>query len=146
MRRIAAMLAAVLLGAASPAPRLNYLGAWRITGSQPAPWVKPGHSFGRRDIDHLDGRQLTFSSRAIAAPAPLACNGPHYEVKQVGPDYLFQGNLTRPAAQARALGYAPTITTLETGCEIDFHFIDADAALFALNNRLYRIERVKGAR
>ncbi|MGE5723286.1 MAG: hypothetical protein ACM3YM_12585, partial [Sphingomonadales bacterium] len=63
------------------------------------------------------------------------------------PDMLFQGTLTDPERQARALGYASgrTIRTLETGCEgaIDFHFIDARTALFALNNRIYRLERVR---
>jgi len=142
----ALLLLSALAGASPAAARLNFLGTWHIIGSQTAPWVRPSDTFGRADIDHLDGKRVIFSSRAITAPVPLACKGPNYEVKDVPPDYLFQGTLTAPAAQAKALGYVrPTVTTLETGCEgaIDFHFIDDNTALFALNNRLYRMERVR---
>jgi hypothetical protein len=140
------LLFAAALAAGSPAP--VYLGTWRIAGSQSAPWVEPGETFGRSDIDKLDGRMVTFTKRSIAAPAPLACTGPRYALKEVPPEGLFQGNLSDPASQAKALGYGPTVRTLETGCEglIEFHFIDRDHALFALNNRLYRLERVARSR
>jgi hypothetical protein len=146
---LAAIMSLAALGEASQAaPGASYLGTWRITGSQLAPWYKLGDALSPSDVRHLTDARVTFAARAITAPVPLACKGPHYEVKEVGPDYLFQGSLTDPAAQAKALGYRPKITTLETGCEglIDFHFIDADTALFGLNNRLYRMERVKRAR
>ena len=52
--------------------------------------------------------------------------------------------MTDPDKQAVALGYRiPQIMTLQTGCPdiIDFHFVDANTAMFALDNRLYRMER-----
>jgi hypothetical protein len=143
---LALLLCMPAVGAASPAgSKLHFLGAWRVTGSQLAPWYKRGDALSASDVRHLTGARVVFSAHAITAPVPLACKGPHYEVKEVPPDFLFQGTLTDPAAQAKALGYKPTIVTLETGCEglIDYHFLDPDTALFALNNRLYRIERVK---
>jgi hypothetical protein len=143
---LAVLLCVPALAAASPpGPKLDFLGNWRIAGSQLAPWYKRGDALSPSDVRHLTGARVTFSARAIAAPVPLACKGLHYELKEVDPDYLFQGSLTDPAAQAKALGYKPKITTLETGCEglIDYHFINPDTALFGLNNRLYRMERVK---
>ena len=74
----------------------------------------------------------------------MACRKPRYERVAVEPDGLFQGGLKAPARDAAALGYlSPKIPSLLTGCEVDYHFLDADHALFALDNRLYRIERVK---
>ena len=62
----------------------------------------------------------------------------------VGAEYLFQGGLTAPAAQAAALGFrGPRIATLETGCAgaIDFHFVNAKTALFALDNMVYTLRK-----
>ena len=88
--------------------------------------------------------RVVFAANRIDAPPPLTCAGPRYEIKTYPPDGLFQGNLTDPDKQAVALGYRiPQIMTLETGCPdiIDFHFVDANTAMFALDNRLYRMER-----
>ena len=87
---------------------------------------------------------MVFAADRIDAPPPLACAGPRYEIKTSPPEGLFQGNLTDADKQAAALGYrSPQIMTLETGCPdiIDFHFVDANTAMFALDNRLYRMER-----
>ena len=46
---------------------------------------------------------------------------------------------------AQALGFATRpIDSLVTGCasEIEFHAIDADHAVFALNNSLFRMTRI----
>jgi hypothetical protein len=59
---------------------------------------------------------------------------------------LFQGSLTNADKQAKALGFAgKTVTTVETGCEgaFDVHFVDADHAMFGLNNRIYRRQRAQ---
>ena len=136
---------ALLVGAsASAAERSDFLGAWLISGSQPAPWATPGQQPPQSDISRLVGKRVVFAADRIDAPPPLACVGPRYEIETYPPDGLFQGNLTDPAKQAVALGYrSPQIMTLETNCPdiIDFHFIDANTAMFALDNRLYRMER-----
>jgi hypothetical protein len=121
----------------------DFLGKWTVTTSQPAPWAQLNDKPVESDIKALLGKAVTFSSDRIDAPRPLTCRKPHYEVKPYQPDMLFQGGLTEPAKQAAALGYSEKIATLETGCEIEFHFVNPDTAMFALNNRLYKIERKK---
>jgi hypothetical protein len=67
-----------------------------------------------------------------------------YAIKSYAPDMLFQGSLTAPDRQAATLGFSgKTIRTVETGCEgaFDFHFVDADHAMFGLNNRIFRLQR-----
>lgn len=120
-----------------------FLGKWTISASQPAPWSKPADKPVESDLKALMGRDVVFLKDRIDAPSPLGCRKPRYELKQYPPDMLFQGTLTDPDKQAKALGYGPSIETLETGCEgaIDFHFLDRHSAMFALNNRLYRLER-----
>jgi hypothetical protein len=134
-----ALMAGTSASAAEPSA---FLGAWLISTSQPAPWVMPGQQLGQSDIYGLVGKRVVFAPNRIDAPAPLACAGPHYETKTVPPDGLFQGNLPDAAKQAGALGYPSQIMTLETGCaDIEYHFVDANTAMFALDNRLYRMER-----
>ena len=96
------------------------------------------------DIRRLIGKRIVFAPNRIDAPQPLTCRGPHYEIKDYTSDLLFQGTLTDPDKQAAALGFTlPKIRTLETGCAgpIDFHFANANTAMFALNNRIYRLDR-----
>ena len=141
-------LAISALAALAPAPAraddASWLGTWRITEAQPAPWVGKGDNVARAsDIWHLVGRTVVYRQGRIDGPAPLACRGPKYQRHVVGPDYLFQGGLTAPVAQARALGFGTSIVTLETGCEgaIDFHFTNPDTARFALDNMIYTLRR-----
>jgi hypothetical protein len=149
MNRVLMMAAVALLGvavsgvgrAASP----DYLGSWTVQGSEPAPWASPADKPVASDLKALIGKTVVFRADRIEAPAPLGCRKPHYEIKQYDPDMLFQGSLTRPKAQATTLGFSDSkIPTLETGCEgaIDFHFA-GDAAMFALNNRVYKMVRTK---
>ena len=59
---------------------------------------------------------------------------------------LFQGNLNDAESQATTLGFtARPIKTIETGCAgaIDFHMLDENTMLFALNNRIYTLDRVR---
>jgi hypothetical protein len=47
-----------------------------------------------------------------------------------------------PKALAASLGFAgPKIKTLETGCEIDFHFVDEATAEAGLNNYVYTLKK-----
>ena len=150
MNRVLTMTAVALLGVAasgmgrSASP--DYLGSWTVQGSEPAPWASSADKPVASDLKALIGKTVVFRADRIEAPAPLGCRKPHYEIKQYDPDMLFQGNLTRPKAQATTLGFADgKIPTLETGCEgaIDFHFAGSDAAMFALNNRVYKLVRTK---
>ena len=134
------------LPAATHAAEPDFMGLWTVTSSQPAPWAGTDEKPVASDLKALIGHPVTFQRDRIDAPPPLGCRKPHYQIKQYGADMLFQGGLDKPDKQAANLGFKDkTVRTLETGCEgaIDYHFIDADDALFGLNNRVYKIERKK---
>ena len=147
--RIAIAAVAALTLANPPAAAQGAIaGTWVIRQAQvTAPWVPqgtapPADTYQRR----LAGARITFAATRINGPAPLACRGPHYAMRDYGPDMLFQGNLTQAEAQATALGFTTRpIKTLETGCEgaIDFHMLDDNTMQFALNNRIYTLDRVR---
>jgi hypothetical protein len=124
----------------------EFVGAWTVTSSEPAPWADAHEKPVASDIKALIGHAVAFQRDRIDGPSPLGCRKPNYQLKPYAPDMLFQGGLDKPGTQAAALGFKDkTIKTLETGCEgaIDFHFLDSDDALFALNNRIYKIQRKK---
>ncbi|HSE13257.1 MAG TPA: hypothetical protein VLB69_11540 [Rudaea sp.] len=97
------------------------------------------------------GTSVEFKPDRITGPQPLACKGPHYEIRQYQADDVFQGALaeygdpsTTPDKLADRIGFGKRpIASLVTGCapEIEFHALDADHAVFALNNSLYRMTR-----
>jgi hypothetical protein len=137
---LAAMAVATPARADDPA----FLGTWVITQARTAPWAKADSAFSPDEQRRLVGAQVTYRDKRIVAPAPLGCADPHYRISQVPPDYLFQGTLTDPVGQARALGFpSPRSYVLETGCEglIDFHFVNPTTAMFALNNMLYTLKK-----
>lgn len=142
-----ACLLALCAGSAAaqtPAAPYRYLGAWRIAEAQTAPWVTQENPADRAESRQLIGRIVVYTSRRILGPAPLACKGPVYEMREWPPEGLFQGGLTAPEQQADELGFrSDAIPTLETGCEgsIDFHFVDEKTALFALDNMIYTLRR-----
>jgi hypothetical protein len=141
-----AMLAMYGVSTSAYAARFEFLGTWTVATSEPAPWADAEEKPVASDLKALIGHSVSFQVDRIDAPAPLRCRKPKYEIKPYMPDMLFQGSLTDPKKQALALGFAGDgIPTLETGCEgaIDFHFLNADNAMFGLNNRIYRIQRNK---
>ena len=114
-----AALAALLLCCVPAAAQQAVTGTWVIRQAAPvAPWVAQGATPpSDREQRRLAGGRVTFRADRISGPAPLACRGPHYQVRDYGADMLFQGNLTQAEAQATALGFtARPIKTLETGC------------------------------
>ena len=128
--------------------RMTRPGSFRNSRAKASNCASPADKPVASDLKALIGKTVVFRADRIEAPAPLGCRKPHYEIKQYDPDMLFQGSLTRPKAQATTLGFADSkIPTLETGCEgaIDFHFAGSDAAMFALNNRIYKMVRAKPA-
>jgi hypothetical protein len=143
---VSMMLLGALCAGRAQAATLDFLGNWTVTTSEPAPWADPKYKPVASDLKALVGHTVAFRVDAIDAPAPLTCRKPRYAIKQYAPDMLFQGSLTASDKQALALGFTgKTIQTVETGCEgaFDFHFVDADHAMFGLNNRIYRLQRAK---
>jgi hypothetical protein len=147
-RATAAWLAAIAclaaLPATSAAPQRPFYGRWLIAEAHPAPWYNPSDPGTAPFDDHLVGKSIVYSPRRIAGPRLFACRAPRYRMLEVGADYLFQGGLTAPTAQAMTLGFrGPRIATLVTGCAgaIDFHFIDGATALFALDNMVYTLRK-----
>jgi hypothetical protein len=129
----------------------SFTGAWKIEKSEPAPWAKTADMLDAKEVKRLVGASVDFGAQAIGGPAPLACKGPHYEIKQYDADMLFQGALaeygdpsTTPDKMADKIGFGKRpIASLVTGCasEIEFHALDADHVVFALNNSLFRMTR-----
>jgi hypothetical protein len=147
----ALLIAAPLMASAQDA----FAGAWKIEKSEPAPWAKTVDMLELKEIKRLVGAPVEFKAGAIRGPAPLACKAPHYEIKRYQADEVFQGALaeygdpsTTPDQMADKIGFGKRpIKSLVTGCasEIEFHAIDADHAVFALNNSIYRMIRTPAA-
>ena len=129
----------------------RFAGTWKIEKTEPAPWVQTPDVTDAAEIKRLAGARIHFRADRIDGPGPLACKGPHYTTRQVQADQLFQGALaelgdpaTNPDKVADKLGFGKRpIASLQTGCAsgIDFHMLDADHLMFALNNTLYRMTR-----
>jgi hypothetical protein len=151
----AALLLVALVPFAAASAQDRYAGAWKIERSEPVPWPHTADELVPAEIKRLVGAKVVFKADRIEGPAPLACKGPHYEIKQYAADMLFQGALeeygdkkTTPDKAATALGFAKRpIPSIVTGCasEIEFHVIDDDHMLFGLNNSVYRMVRAPSA-
>jgi hypothetical protein len=139
--------------AAAPAWAANgaYLGDWKIVRAMPAPWadvVRPGDAAERA---RLIGKTVTFKAHAITGPQPFACRGPHYKFSEFTADMLFEGSFGEmqsrnkavdPNKIAASLGFVgPQVRTLETGCEFDFHFVDANTTEVGLNDEVYVLKK-----
>jgi hypothetical protein len=128
-----------------------YLGVWTIEHAVKAPWASPDLPADSAEGDRLLGKEITLGPDTISGPSPFACKSPHYQLTGFTADMLFQGafgemqaknKAASPADLARIVGFSTTpIQTLETGCEIDFHFVDHSIAEFALNNVIYAMHR-----
>lgn len=150
---IGAAIAAAGTGAilkAGPAEAQEaFAGSWDVVDVQPAPWVNgTDKPFINEEI--AKGR-ITFMADSVQGPAFLNCDKAQYEVSKVPPEYLFQGGLTDPVRQAADLGFkGGDILQLSMGCiaddadiSMDFDIIDANVAVFALDNMIYTMKRVK---
>lgn len=149
----------LLLALIAPAAgaQAMFAGAWTITGAVHAPWEDPRHPVGG-DEKRLLGKTVVFEARRIVGPRPLGCSGAKYQITDAPFDMLFEGglatapgdgagqpDLARAARNARALGFIDsTSKTLDAGCtELQFHLVDADTALFGLNDRVYTMKRAR---
>lgn len=151
MVRLFLLAGASLAAAASAAAAdRSYLGAWTIKSAVAAPWADPAHPPDAAERASLTGKTVRLSPRAISGPDPFSCHGPHYAIKSYTPDMLFQGELgelqdahpkTSAASLAASLGFTgKTIRTLETGCEIDWHFVDPHTVEIGLDDWVFTLK------
>jgi hypothetical protein len=147
----AALCLRVVAYATADAADPSYIGAWQITGAVVAPWSTPARKPATAERARLLGKVIVFKSKLIAGPQPFACKGPQYKLTDYTADLLFQGAFDEmrradksvdPDKIAAGLGFKDTtIRTLETGCELDFHFVDASTAEVGLNDFVYTLKK-----
>jgi hypothetical protein len=147
---LAAMFAAAICSSAG-AEEPSYLGAWKFVSAVPAPWAPSPQKVDAAEMKQLIGKTVNLGSKAIAGPKVFVCKGPHYKLSDFSADMLFQGQFGEmhdadrskdPLQLAHALGFiGTTFKTLETGCEIDWHFVDPRTAEIGLNNFVYTLKK-----
>jgi hypothetical protein len=149
------ILAAALLGVAlaTPADAAEpfYIGNWKIVSAVVAPWADPAREPLQTERNALLGKTVAVKPKDITGPRALVCKGAKYQVSDVPADTLFQGAFGEmheknpsvdPAKLAASLGFTGSSwKTLETGCEIDFHFIDPATAAIGLNDYVYTLKK-----
>ena len=128
-----------------------YVGSWTLTSAVLAPWADPHRKPDDVERARLMGKTVVLKTKEISGPRPFACAKPQYKVTDYGPDMLFQGAFDEmqradkkvdPKALAASLGFAEArIRTLETGCEIDVHFVDDATAEIGLNDYVYTLKK-----
>jgi hypothetical protein len=154
--KLATLAAAFAISAASFASALaagpDYLGTWKLSAAQVAPWADPAtRKPDKAEPERMLGKSLVFKQGEIAGPQPFACKRARYKVKDYTADMVFQGAFADmqakdksadPTKIAASLGFpAAGIKTLETGCEFDFHFIDGVTAKAGLNDYVYTLKK-----
>ena len=150
---VACFITGAALAPVAPADAADqfYMGTWKLTGAVVAPWADPKQKPDSAEQSRLIGKTIVFKAKEIAGPPPFACKTPHYRESDYTADMIFQGafeemqlknKLVDPGKLAASLGFAGTsIKTLETGCEIDFNFVDAATAEIGLNDTVYTLEK-----
>ena len=131
-----------------------YLGTWKISSAVVAPWViGPAYDDDTKEMKSLAGKTVVIKTNEMLGPGILACKGPNYRVVDFPANMLFQGAFEEmqrkdksvdPLKLAAKLGFRGTKwKTLETGCanELDYHFVDATTAEFALDNYIYNLKK-----
>lgn len=154
MRRLVVFAVAILGLVVGPSVRAadsSYLGAWKFVSAVLAPWADPHEKPNVAEKDALIGKTVMLTPAAINGPKVFACKGPHYKVSNFTADLLFQGGFEEmrdndksvdPLKLAASLGFTGTsFKTLETGCEIDWHFVDSSTAEVALNDYIYTLKK-----
>ncbi len=141
----------VLLSTVAAQADMFYLGTWKLTEAVIAPWADAKRKPDATEKARLIGRSVVLAPRQISGPDPLACASPRYKVSDFGADMLFQGAFSEmqasnksadPGKLAASLGFPGSrVKTLETGCEIDFHFVDATTAEIGLNDYVYTLKK-----
>ena len=137
--------------AAAAAADAFYIGTWKFTAAVVAPWADPLRKPDAKERARLMGKAIVLEDKEIDGPPPFPCKGPDYKLGDFTPDMLFQGAFGEmqtkdksvdPVKVAAKLGFrATTIKTLETGCEVDLHFIDDRTAEIGLNDYVYTLKK-----
>ena len=128
-----------------------YLGTWKFQSAVVAPWADQSAKPDPSEKNGLMGKAVSIRPRAIIGPKVFACKGPKYKLGNFTPNLLFQGAFDEmrerdksvdPGKLAAALGFVGTSwKTLETGCEIDWHFVDPTTAEVGLNDYVYTLKK-----
>src|SRR5215469_16713187 len=144
-------LVAAMLGPAHAADPF-FLGTWKFTSAVVAPWATPtARKPNRAERDSLLGKTLSIRAKEIAGPRVFTCQRPRYALKDYPATDLFQGAFGEmrerdpaidPVKLAAGLGFkGNSFTTLETGCEFDWHFVDQTTAKVGLNDWVYTLKK-----
>ncbi len=132
-----------------------HLGTWRIQSAKVAPWWQHSASPDAGEARAWIGQTIVFAPGAIKGPGLIACRKPVYALRNVPAEGLFEGMFSEMAARSQALSAARAAAsagfagrewpTLTTGCanELNFHFSTQRAGAFALDNYIYRLEKVR---
>jgi len=146
-----ATISASALFAPADAADPFYLGTWKFQSAVVAPWADPSVKPDPSEKNGLMGKAVSIRPRAIIGPKVFACKGPKYKLGNFTPNLLFQGAFDEmrerdksvdPGKLAAALGFVGTSwKTLETGCEIDWHFVDPTTAEVGLNDYVYTLKK-----
>ncbi|MCP3384747.1 hypothetical protein NLM31_30680 [Bradyrhizobium sp. CCGUVB4N] len=149
--RTICLLASIAMAGPAVAADPFYIGSWTLTTAVVAPWADPHRKPDDAERTRLMGKTVVLKAREISGPRPFACAKLQYKVTDYGPEMLFQGAFDEmqradkkvdPKALAVSLGFtAAHIRTLETGCEIDVHFVDDTTAEIGLNDYVYTLKK-----
>jgi hypothetical protein len=150
LRNLAIAFAALVLVTTARA-QTAWLGTWKIASATVAPWADRAHMPDPSEMKSLVDKTVTFKAKEIVGPRPLACKGPHYKLGDFTADMLFQGAFGEmhdkdksadPAGLAASVGFiGASWKVLETGCEIDWHFIDAATLAIGLDDYVYVLKK-----
>jgi hypothetical protein len=142
---------AAALQSPSDAQEASYLGAWKFVSGVPAPWAPSPNKADAAEVKALVGKIVIFQPKAITGSKTFACKAPHYKLSDFSADMLFEGQFGEmhdadhskdPLQLAHSLGFTGTsFKTLETGCEIDWHFVDPRTAEIGLDNFIYTLKK-----
>ena len=149
--RTACLFASLGMAGSAAAADPFFFGSWTLSTAVVAPWADPHRKPDDAERARLMGKTVVLKSGEISGPRPFACARPHYKVTDYGPDMIFQGAFDEmrhadkkadPKALAASLGFTGSrIRTLETGCEIDVHFVDDATAEIGLNDYVYTLKK-----
>jgi hypothetical protein len=147
---LTATLAAALVSPAG-ADEAFYIGTWKFDSAVVAPWADPHQKPDTAAMQALIGKTVSLTATAISGPKAFACKGPHYKISNFTADMLFQGAFeemkdhdksVNPLKLAAALGFTGSaFKTLETGCDIDWHFVDQTTAEVGLDDYVYTLKK-----
>lgn len=131
----------------------DFKGTWQVTKTAPAPWLEVRPELERHHNKELENAKLVFADEKLTAPYDwMGCKKPKYKTFTVPFNGLFEGGLNDKerglndaAAEARKLGFTKEpVTSVNASCgELIYHFADNDTMLFALDNVIYTLTRVK---